>query len=291
MRSILRARSIYMTMLALGYLLLAGSAHAALVDFNTAGDLNTNFFGANSGGATSDNFVEADSIGIGGSRALDSIGVGTGYTTLIYNQASYALANVGDSITVSAFGLKQDDINATNGSGSFLRVGLTDGNNNANNRITGGTGNAIALDVYNNTATAANFTDVIFRYSNKVGSVAFTNVAGGASTLVSGNWYKLTATFTNVDGTNISIAGTLDNYGTDGLTYNSTVRTIAASNFSNAGLIADTTLYGALLARQDGGANAVDDFSITAVPVPEPGTIGLLALGICGLLITRRRAA
>lgn len=35
----------------------------------------------------------------------------------------------------------------------------------------------------------------------------------------------------------------------------------------------------------------VDDISVVTAPIPEPGTYGLMALGLAGLLVARRRAA
>jgi len=270
--------------------LLAGMSqlHAAsFVDFNTVGDMGGKFFGAVSSGTVAENYAEAAGIGISGSRALDTTGTSNNYTTLIFNQESFSLANIGDSVTVSAFALRRADVNPGNVSSSFLRIGLTDGSTNDNNRLTGGNGNAIALDVYSNIPTTSDFTDVIFRYSNKVSTVSFATVAGGTSTLTTGNWYKLTGTFTNVGSGNLSISGTLDDYGTAGTTYQSTVRTISSSNFANSGLIADTTLFAAVLARQDGGSDALDNFAVTSVP--EPTSLALLGAGALGLLLRRRR--
>jgi hypothetical protein len=36
---------------------------------------------------------------------------------------------------------------------------------------------------------------------------------------------------------------------------------------------------------------SVDDVSVVTAPIPEPGTYGLMALGLAGLLVARRRAA
>jgi hypothetical protein len=265
----------------------AGQARAGFVDFETAGDLSGKFFGAVSGGTVAENFVEAAGIGIGStpSRAINTVGTSTNYTTLIYNQENFSFAPVGASITVSAFAKRQDDANPSNASSSFLRVAVTDGTGDNNNRITGGTGNAIALDVFVNAGAPA--TDVIFRYTNKVsGSNGFTAVGGGANTLTSGNWYKLTGTFTKEAANVISIAGTLEDYGADGLATPTLVRTIASQNFTNTTLAADTSVYGAVLARQDGGSDVLDNFAVSYEVVPEPGSLATLA--VAGLALGRR---
>ncbi len=267
-------------------LLAAGTASAAVVSFNTAGDLANNFYGANSSGTVANNYAEANGVGIGNpaSRGLNTIGIDGNYSTLIFNQESFSLANMGDSVTVSAFALRRDDTNPGDNSSSFLRLGLTDGNASANNRLTGGNGNGIALDIYRNAGTPA--TDVIFRSYNKVGSGTLATLAGGATTLTSGNWYKLTATFTNAGSNNISISGLLENFGTDGTTLVGTTRTIAPFTLANAGLAADSTVYGAFVARQDGGSDSVDNFSVA---VPEPGSALLAFCGGAGALLVRRR--
>ncbi len=36
---------------------------------------------------------------------------------------------------------------------------------------------------------------------------------------------------------------------------------------------------------------SIDDVSVVTAPIPEPGTYGLMALGLAGLLVARRRAA
>src|SRR4051812_909542 len=95
---------------------LGTAAHGAMIDFETPGDLSSKFFGAVSGGTVAENYVEAAGIGIGtpASRAIDTIGTSTNYTTLIYKSESFSIFRTGDAVTVSAFAKRMNDANPSN---------------------------------------------------------------------------------------------------------------------------------------------------------------------------------
>lgn len=277
-----------------GLLLVSTPAVAAVVDFNTGGDLANNFFLASSAGTAnpSTNYVETNSIGVGSSRAIDTVGISTTteYITAIYKNQSFPFNSANDAIEVSAFAEKRNDSNFNNQSSTFLRVGISTGNSSSNDRFTGGSsGSSVALEVYNNLATGSDFTDVIFRFQNKVNGAApvFATLGGGTpvvKTLTNGNWYKLTAVITNLGSGSVQVSGTLEDYGVDGTSSPTLIQTITPSTVTNAFITADSTVYGGFIARQDGGSDAVDNFAV----VPEPAFAGLALVGVISLLRRRR---
>jgi hypothetical protein len=117
------------------------------------------------------------------------------------------------------------------------------------------------------------------------------NTQGTPVNLTLGDWYQFSVNITKTATPNVfSVSGRLQDFGTDGLTPG-TVFTFPAelnvtTNNRSTEIYNDTTVYGAFRSHSaGGGADTLDNFSITQVP--EPASIGLL--GLAALALPRRK--
>jgi hypothetical protein len=116
--------------------------------------------------------------------------------------------------------------------------------------------------------------------------------AAGSGDLTGGNWYLFSATLDKpTSGTTWTSNGFLQDYGADGQTAGSVVRTWSQSRDLTGDSylsVAETPTYLNFGVRNQSWS-AIDNFNVTTalVAVPEPGTLGLVAAG--SLLALRRR--
>lgn len=132
------------------------------------------------------------------------------------------------------------------------------------------------------------------------GSAAHITVYPGdpVETLIDNEWYKLTFTVTKTALDTFSMTTTLEDYGTNGTSRvggvfdqaTPTVVTVTGFDDPNNDLGAGNALSGV---RQYDENPQIDNFTVMGtsleVPVPEPASVGLLAVGGAGLLGRRRK--
>lgn len=265
------------------------AARAGLVDYNTPGDLAANF-SLNDDGA-GNKYSEVAAGGLGGSRAIASgFPVDAVHTTALFDQSSFGFANVGDSVTVSQFVLRQDDAGFPF-EFSFMQLGILQ-NTTGRLGIDIGTDSYVSLRVLSDTTSP---TGVLLQSEVRgSGDSSRTqqNTTGQSASLIAGNWYRFTATFENLSSTAVRITGALEDWGTTGSAFQSTILDLPASNLQStvdlSGLAGSTVLgdgqvWGGWRGFGAGGGALYDNFSI----VPEPTTLALFGIG--AVLVLRRR--
>jgi hypothetical protein len=276
--------------LACALLTMPAAARAGLVDYNAPGDLAANF-SLNHAGA-GNKYSEVASGGLGGSRAIASgFPVDAVHTTALFDQNNFSFANVGDSVTMSQFVLRQDDAGFPF-EFSFMQLGILQ---NATGRlgIDIGTDSYVSLRVLSDTVSP---TGVFLQTEVKgSGDSARTqqNTTGQSADLTAGHWYRLTATFENLSSTDVRITGALEDWGATGSAFQSTILELLGSNpqstvdlsgLAGSTVLSDGQVWGGWRGFAEGGGALYDNFSI----VPEPTTLGLFATGVFMLLRRRR---
>lgn len=246
---------------------------SVLINFNTPGDLSSNFTQNTNG--TGGTFSQSLSGGIAdsGSVALSS---GDG-TTAVYTgpEAAFDLAT-GNPLTVSLFFHIDSTV-----SGSYIAAQL--------GIVTDTTGDLRLASPYEalrvqTTSTAGTYQLLLLTQTTTGGSVT-SNQQGGNYTLSTGFWYLLTATFSAISSTQLSVSGSIVDYGTEGTTPGSTVTSFNSFTVTNAALASDSSVYGAFRGNSLSGVNRFDNFAM----VPEPSTTILSILGAFAVIVLGRR--
>lgn len=273
------------SMVLIGVFFSSTIARGVLITYNNPGDLAANFnqnhFGAGP------RYNETASGGIGNTRAISMLpAMDQSHASAVYKNGSFDFSTVGSTVTVSHFFLRQ---NATNLITNFSvpQIGiLTDntelfGNNEAGNSYA-------SLRLLSSTSNA---TDVFIQTEIKAGDgTRQSNTIPGTATLTAGNWYKFSTTLENLSATQVKITGALEDWGTTGTSFVSTILQLGSADplstvaFAGTDLVlGDSTTWAGYRAFAEGGDALLDNFS--AVPEPASAVLALLA---CGWL-TRRR--
>lgn len=258
---------------------VAATAHAALVDFNTPGDLTGRFSLNHNGFGVK--YTQVASGGLGNSGAVDLLNtVDADHTTAVFTDYNYNFAAAGNAITVSQFGLRQTAVAAQT---PFLQIGIV---SDPGERMDAGTSSNSYTSIKINPESASLGSLASFQVESKVNGGSRTRVTPGISaTLTAGNWYRASATFTNLSATQISVSAVLEDWGTTGAAFVSTAMILPTTvvNVSGADQVnGDSTVWAAFRDFHEGGMNLIDDFSVT----PEPTTA--LVLVIAAAAIRRR---
>lgn len=252
-----------------GVLAAAGAAQAdILVDFNgDASDFTSNFNGP------AGNYAWASTVGVNGTGGLDVVNA-SGSPLAWYTADTFNLDN---APTVSMFFKLKD-----NASNEHRALGL--GFAKAN-------GSSVLLGVRAN-VTAAEGLRFRYEYPNSATGTALGFDSGTYDNLIIGNWYKLSVTVADLNNANqFDLSAMLQDYGTDGTSLVGTVRTLAPITLTSGdtGFSDLTSVYAAFRADDTRGADALDNFAVTLpTAIPEPASVGLLALGGLALLGRRR---
>lgn len=257
-----------------------GAVRAALIDFNTPGDLSTNF-NLNFDPGGTNKYFQVASGGLGNSGAVDLLNTtDADHTTAVYNGGSYSLAAPGDSVTISQFILRRTaSITQT----PFMELGLV---SDPNERMDAGANiNSYACIRLDPVSTAIG-TDVSTVIETKIngGSRIRTTVAPARS-LVAGHWYLLSVTLAYNSSTDLLASGSLDDWGTTGAAFSSSVMSFGptAINLSGTDQInGDSSVWAAFRGFHEGGSDIFDNFSST----PEPTALSML---LCIVAVLRRR--
>jgi hypothetical protein len=286
------------TFLFLGAVLLAlgvavQPAAAALIDFNTPGDLAGNF----TVNQSSTTYTEVNSIGLGNptkSRAISlrsDIWMVDTNATMVYNpgggtNGAIDLSN-GQTVTMSGY-LFYGKTDYT--SNALLKFGLQSDTNGKFN----GTYALAELRIYGTSdgdGSEVGFDKAYYMYKQTGGTGGFSSYSTYTKTLDENMWYKMTTNLrqgTGVDAGKIVISATLDECDLNGNVTTAGFMTMPEFTFTTTNALAtDSTTYAtayASMPNNKSSGGAFDNFY-----VPEPATMALLAIGGVGMLIRRRR--
>jgi hypothetical protein len=242
-------------------------APAATVDFDNSTDMNS-FSKRTSGGVVGD-YTWSSASGVGGAPGVVSVDIVSSSQdaeNLFHVDQTYH-ADV-EPVMVSVFFLAEA-ATSTAVSRNFVGVATGTGTNLATSA------NKLGVRVLKNGTT-----DWSFQLQNGTSTV---NV-GSTFSLTDNHWYRMSFTITATGTANTyALTGDLTDFGIDGLAAPTSVRN-GSDTFVNSHLgTAPSWVMGLLGQRSGGGARAFDNLTI----VPEPTTVGLLAIG--SLVILRRR--
>ncbi len=259
--------------------LMGASARGAsvLVPFDTSAQYSGNF---NEVVAGTDGLTWSSANGAGGTSGRINVTQGASAdTTAVYTPATYNLT-AGGSTTISLYFLTPTTI-GTNSQVTVAQVGFSE--DTAQGFYSSGGQDYISARVRSFTTGTTYIMEGVFGNN---GTASIVN-ATAAFSLTTNTWYKLSATFTDI-GTSFSYAATVENYGTTGASFVSTVQSISGTQAQTSLSSSDTTAYGAF--RANGTTNnkvlALDNFAI----IPEPSTASLI-MGALGMLALLRRRA
>ncbi len=254
-------------------------AQGAMIDFNTADDYAANFFASDPLP-----FAETDGVGVGtpASCALGMTGTGDNGSTL--NTSSYTFGSPGAKVAISMFFHTAATL-GTIGEDRVLELNLVSANNSDVTAAHTGIGAKIEFP------PTDGVDDIRIEFRRNNSDVAGSDVSGPFD-VKTNTWYKATFTATNA-GTALPIPATmvLDEYSSDGTSLvMSNVLTHAFAIPAEAVLTADAEVFGAFRVRNATRLyNALDNFEVVQLVVPEPATMTLGLVAVAATICTRRR--
>lgn len=260
---------------AIGALATGAAASAAVIDFNTPGDLTTHF-NLPAGDTVGQTHIEADSGGVGNSRAVRP---SDNDRTAVYKTESFDL-EIGQTFTTSMI-LKKTTVSA--GNSRALQIGLG-----------GGTADIFTtpaipfLSARVDTTPSGGQFVIRVQHRNREQGISTTD-ASSAFDLVSDRMYRFTVTIERTAADTYQVGGSLLDYGIDGLTPGNAVANFDTKTVTNDILTGATPpdLYAGFRSMYPAGALRLDNFT---AEVPEPAGAGLILLPAIALL-TRQRSA
>ena len=265
------------------------------VQFESAGDLSS-FNQVTGADAVSTDMTFSSAGGTGGSGGLIHSVSGAVDATAIYTPTSFDLSS-GAAVTLSIDFLTGAGAPFAGSANAVVMLGLV------GNTTTG-------FYSVNNATTGDNFVGGRIRHSGGTPGInglqsqtKLLNSAGTSSpadgsqlgmTFAANEWYRLTLSVTRTATAN-TFAYDL-NLTDIGATGTSAPTTMAngdlSGNLVNADLYNDSTAYAAFRGVNIASGNwdvAFDNFTVTVVPVPEPASMSLAALGGLGMLLFARK--
>ena len=257
----------------------AGGGGTFLTNWSQNGPNAANFFQNTAGG------------GIGNSNAVD-LTSNTGDATAIFRATPFDLSTGTPTVSVSGYFRNQ-----TPGGGSAVgafQIGFgSDPGDGANTTNTGTAFNGAG--VYSPDSTKTFLTARLrgngaVEFQSGLTGVTTNSAASAAATLVSGNLYFLSASFTRSLTVN-TFSGSVSLFDSDASgTVGTLLATLSSATLTNSAIWTDSTTYAGFRAAGQtsgaNGANLVDNFSASLVP--EPTVFALAALGLAGCARRRR---
>ena len=243
----------------------AVSANAVTIDFDQESDFTNNFTVADDNGG----ITYSTDPGVGGVSGRLNTAVPTGNGDTLYYDGVFDLNN--GPITTSFFFLAD----AYTNNGEFSRIALGISATEAN--LQGNVEAQARLLKSNNTNTA------VFQIRDaNPGATSTSDVS-----LTENHWYLFSATYSvSATANSYDITASLDDYGTTGTTFASTIATASGTRTQGSLFSGGDALpvnIGILPQNAGGGAEALDNFTA----IPELGTtslyIGFIALVTLGL--------
>ena len=245
-----------------GLLLPPAARSAVLIDFNTVGQL-TNNFGVRSTVANAGSvavWYEVTNGGVANSGALDGVSGSANDNTLTYLPVSFPWPSTGVGVTLNAsMVFKGKSVAATGSPGIGLGfINVTNGAMEANTLAW--QGNWVGFRLIPNSATNFSLGGIALSPATNVsfpavGVALFTNASQFT------NFFRLSATFTRTNGTNITIAGKMEDLGPNGTTLLSNALTLAPLTLTNVGFSSGDVFYGAVRVAENRGADFLDEFA------------------------------
>jgi hypothetical protein len=274
-----------LTCVAAGLAGFSSAAHGALIDFNTAGDLANNFFISDPAPFP---YAETDGVGVGNpaSRGLSVTGTTDHGATL--NTSNFTFGSPGATVSVSMFFHTAATLGTT-GEDRVFELNLVSANNSDVTAAHTGIGAKIEFP------PTDGVDDIRIEFRRNNSDVAGSDISGPFD-VKTNSWYKATFTATNA-GTALPIPATmvLDEYSADGTSLvMPNVLTHAFAIPAEAVLTADAEVFGAFRVRNATRLyNALDNFEVLQLVVPEPGTMSLAIAVALGMAFSscRRRAS
>jgi len=267
---------------------LPAAAFAASVNFDTAGDLSSNFNVIPQFNSTNNTNGFSESPGSGGiSTSPGSVAynqLATNDATAVFLPQSFSFATDGVSLNETFyFHLGTAAIASAQ---RVLQLGFLAGNSAGLNGTTNqAVGTAFTSLRVNTPSAAGNSYTFELQDKTATGSTATAGATNVALTL--GDWYSLSITLTNAPGVDTyTMTGSLQDLGTTGITPIGAPVVFAPLTRTLAGI--DTTLYGAFRGNNVNNVTNYDTYSVTT-SVPEPATAAFLLFGGLALSVNRRR--
>lgn len=257
---------------------------AYLVDFNTPGEL-TNHFSLNVNVGNSIRYTQVASGGLGNSGAVGYLNtLEADHTTAALTDASFDFSGAGDSVTVSMMILRQ---NAVVSSTPFMMLGIL---SDVGERMDAGTASNSYASIRIMPDPSSLATGVFLQTETKLNGGSRVRVTPGlTASLAAGNWYRMSATFDFSSLTDLTMSAALEDWGTTGAVFQSTVLSLPATLIALSGadqVNGDASVWAAFRGFREGGVSLSDDFRA----VPEPASLLLLGAAVLHRLRGRRQA-
>ncbi|HEX2475674.1 MAG TPA: PEP-CTERM sorting domain-containing protein [Lacipirellulaceae bacterium] len=256
-------------------------AHGALINFNTAGDLANNFFISDPAPFP---YAETDGVGVGNpsSRGLSVTGTTDHGATL--NTSSFTFGSPGAKVAISMF-LHTAATLGTTGEDRILELNLVSANNSDVTAAHTGIGGKVEFP------PTDGVDDIRIEFRRNNSDVPGSDISGPFD-VKTATWYKATFTATNMGTANpIPATMVLDEYSADGtMLVAANVLTHSFNIPAEAILTADSEVFGAFRLRNGTRLiDALDNFEVLQLAVPEPATLMLGFIAVAGATFTRRR--
>lgn len=248
-------------------------AHSFISNFNTLGDFTSEYIVTNNA-----NLIQVSNGGLSNSGAVN-LSDETNDSTAIFAPDAFDLSVALTSYNISGYFLNQQASLGT--LQPAFQIGFGSAPSTAFN--SGGSNTFLSGLVLGNGA-------VEFQTGNNGATID--SGTSTTNTLMGGNWYFLSLNLTRST-TPDTFSGQISLFNSNAAGVVGSRIATSSTNITNSLIYNDTTTYAGFrtLGSTIGGngVNLVDNFG--AVPVPEPGSVVLLAIGALGVAGIRRRKA
>jgi hypothetical protein len=201
--------------------------------------------------------------------------------TLVRADTPFDFAKTGVPLTITTL---LNILPQTAGGNVLLQLGLV---NDSTSGMNDRPGFAFASLTLSSSGSSGNIYTPQFQTKTLFGEVVTLGLATNL-TLEAGNWYELHGTFLNLGGGAVQASGFLREVTSDSGYGGPIIYTFPTTVFDSPDLASDTTAYAALRGFRVDGLNALDNFS-ALVPIPEPSSVSLVALGLGIALAHKQR--
>ncbi len=245
--------------------------------FESAAGLNDYSQRTNNGNLSTGGFQFTAASGRDGTGGLTRL-VPTSDTTAINTAAVFNLnlQPTTETLILSQFFFLP--VASSGNAGTIFQLGLSANNDTG---FYGDAGHSYITGRLNRNSNA----NLVFETQTRSGNIVTTSTVGSL-TIADSTWYKLSVSLTkSATADTFSHSMTVENWGTSGATFVSTLATSTAGTFTNADLYTDTAAFAGFRSTANSGITSFDSFEV----VPEPSGFLLLGCSAIGLLARRRR--